>query len=172
MFFNDQRIFGWIKIVDSSQLTADSFVKNLGPEPWDISDEQFYELIHKRRTAIKLVIMDQSVISGVGNIYSNDGLWEARIHPGRTGVKLGKEEIKEIRKGLIKVLQEGIKFGGATTSDAKYINLDGLGGHYQERFRTYDREGEKCLRQDGGVIKKITLGGRGTYICPVCQKPN
>ena len=81
-----------------------------------------------------------------------------------------KQETKKIREGVIKVLREGIKYGGATAADAKYINLDGLGGHYQDHFRVYDREGDKCLRNDGGVIQKIVLGGRGTYFCPECQK--
>ncbi len=169
MYFNDQRIFGWVRVVSSLQLAEDSFVKNLGPEPWNITDDQFYELIRKRKKAIKLVIMDQTVISGIGNIYANDGLWEARIHPGRNAQSLASQEAKLLRASLIKVLREGIRYGGATTSDAKYINLDGLGGHYQEHFRTYDREGKKCLRSDGGVIKKITLGSRGTYFCPKCQ---
>lgn len=170
MYFNDQRIFGWVKILDSKSLRELKFLKNLGPEPWDINDEEFYQLLNKRKAAIKLVIMDQSVISGVGNIYANDGLWEARIHPAKPAQKLGKEETKKLRKGLIKVLREGIKYGGATAADAKYMDLHGLGGHYQDHFRTYDREGEKCLRKDGGTIKKTVLGGRGTYFCPKCQK--
>lgn len=169
MYFNDQRIFGWVKILDERGFNDLKFLKELGPEPWDITDRQFYEMLKKRRKAVKLAIMDQSVISGVGNIYANDGLWESRIHPQTPGERLRYEDIRILRKSLIKVLQEGIKYGGATASDAKYINLDGLGGHYQEHFRVYDREGQKCLRKDGGVIKKIVLGGRGTYFCPKCQ---
>lgn len=170
LYFNDQRIFGWIKIVNSSQLAADSFIKNLGKEPWDLSDGEFHELLTKRKKAVKLVLMDQEILSGVGNIYANDALWEARLHPQLQAKRLGEKETKRLRAGLIKVLKEGIKFGGATAADAKYIDLDGLGGHYQEHFRVYDRTGEKCLRNDRGVIKKTVLGGRGTYFCPVCQK--
>ena len=81
MYFNDQRIFGWIKILDSKLLQELKFLKELGKEPWDLSDEKFHELITRRKKAVKLVIMDQSIISGVGNIYANDGLWEAKIHP-------------------------------------------------------------------------------------------
>ena len=170
MNFNDQRIFGWVKIVSSSQLAEDSYIKNLGPEPWDITDGQFYEKVHKRKKPIKILLMDQNVISGVGNIYANDGLGEARISPETSAAALTLEQTSVLRKGLIKVLKEGIKYGGATASDAKYIDLQGLGGHYQEHFRTYDRTGEKCLRSDGGIIKKTVLGGRGTYFCPKCQK--
>ena len=70
----------------------------------------------------------------------------------------------------MKVLEEGIKYGGATAADAKYIDLHGLGGHYQEHFRVYDREGEECLRNDGGIVHRFSLGGRGTYVCPKCQE--
>jgi len=170
MYFNDQRIFGWVKIVGSSQLAEDSYIKNLGPAPWDITDGQFYEKVHKRKKPIKILLMDQNVISGVGNIYANDGLWEAKIDPKTPATQITLSQAKALRKGLIKVLREGIKYGGATASDAKYVDLQGLGGHYQDHFRTYDRTGERCLRKDGGVIKKVVLGGRGTYFCPVCQK--
>lgn len=170
MYFNDQRIFGWIRILDSKSLKELRFLKVLGKEPWDLTDEEFYELMVRRKKAVKLVLMDQGVLSGVGNIYANDGLWEARIHPKTEARILSYKDTKILRASVIKVLREGIKYGGATAADAKYINLDRLGGHYQEHFRVYDREGEKCLRNDGGVIKKIVLGGRGTYFCPVCQK--
>lgn len=170
LFFNDQRIFGWVKILTTKELHGLEFIQKLGPELWDISDKQFHERIARRKKPIKVLIMDQNIISGVGNIYANDGLWEAKIHPTTIAQSLAFANAKLLRNGLIKVLKEGIKYGGATASDAKYINFDGLGGHYQEHFRTYDREGEKCLRKDGGVIKKIVLGGRGTYFCPACQR--
>jgi formamidopyrimidine-DNA glycosylase len=169
MYFNDQRIFGWIKILDDKSLRSLKFLKNLGKEPWDIEDEEFFLKIHNKNRAIKLVIMDQEIISGVGNIYANDGLWEAKIDPRKKAKDLKQEDSKTLRQSLIKVLREGIKYGGATASDAKYVDLRGLGGHYQEHFRTYDREGDMCLRKDGGIIKKIKLGGRGTYYCSVCQ---
>lgn len=169
LFFNDQRIFGWVRIFEEGALEKLPFIKNLGPEPWDIDDEHFVKLLAKRKKAIKLVLMDQEIISGVGNIYANDALWEAKIHPRREAKSLRQEDCKTLRKAIIKVLKEGIKYGGATASDAKYIDLDGLGGHYQDHFRVYDREGKKCLRGDGGIIAKTTLGGRGTYFCPVCQ---
>lgn len=169
MYFNDQRIFGWVKILDSKSLKALKFLNTLGKEPWDMTDEEFHKLITKRKKAVKLVIMEQAILSGVGNIYANDGLWEARIHPKQTANTLPRAKSLELKSGLIKVLKEGIKYGGATAADAKYIDLDGLGGHYQDHFRVYDREGEKCLRKDGGVIIKESLGGRGTYYCPKCQ---
>lgn len=170
MYFNDQRMFGWVKILEGSELADLPFVKKLGPEPWDIGDAKFYNLIKKRKKPIKLVMMDQAVVSGVGNIYANDGLWEAKIDPRRNASELISTEIAAIREGIIKVLQAGIKYGGATATDAKYLDLGGMGGKYQEHFRTYAREGEECRRGDGGIINKVILGGRGTYFCPVCQR--
>lgn len=170
MYFNDQRIFGWIKILSTKELANLAFMQKLGKEPWDISFTEFYELISKKKKAIKVLIMEQEALSGVGNIYANDALWEARIHPARKAQEVTKEESKKLRAGLIKVLKEGIKYGGATAADAKYIDLEGLGGTYQDHFRVYDRAKQPCLRDDGGVIEKTVLGGRGTYYCPVCQR--
>ena len=169
MYFNDQRLFGWVKIVTQRQLLEMPFVKKLGPEIWDISAQKFYELLHKKKKAIKVAIMEQDLLSGVGNIYANDGLWEAKIHPKTLAYDLTPTQVRALQKGIITVLKDGITYGGATAADGKYMDLQGLGGHYQDHFRTYHRTNEKCLRNDGGVIKKITLGGRGTYFCPVCQ---
>jgi formamidopyrimidine-DNA glycosylase len=170
LYFNDQRLFGWIKILDDNDIQSLNFLKNLGPEPWDINDQDFYNIISKKKKSIKLTIMDQEILAGVGNIYANDSLWEAGIDPKREGKVIRQEESKKLRDAIIKVLREGIKYGGASAPDNKYVNLQGLGGKYQEHFRVYEREGEKCLRNDGGIIKKIQLGGRGTYFCPICQK--
>jgi formamidopyrimidine-DNA glycosylase len=168
MYFNDQRLFGWVKIMPTKDLEKESFIEKLGPEPFDITSEEFTKLVSRYKKPIKLVIMDQEVISGVGNIYANDACWEARIDPRRLANSLTAKQYQELYKGLLLVLNEGIKFGGATAADAKYINLHGLGGHYQEHFRTYDREGEECKRGDG-IIHKFSLGGRGTYVCTKCQ---
>lgn len=170
MYFNDQRIFGWVKIVSSQQLAEDRFIKRLGPEPWNISDKQFFKILNSRKKPIKVLTMDQDVLSGVGNIYANDALWEARIHPSRKAQSLTSKEASFLRHGLEKVLKEGIKYGGATMADAKYVNLEGLGGTYQNHFRVYSREGQYCLRKNCGVIKKTVIGGRGTFFCEVCQK--
>jgi formamidopyrimidine-DNA glycosylase len=170
LYFNDQRIFGWVRIMDENEMAELPFIQKLGQEPWDISDGEFYSLIHKRNRPVKLVMLDQEIISGIGNIYANDGLWEAKIKPQRKAASLTKIESIALRKSLIKVLKEGIKYGGSTGQDGKYVHLDGGSGKYQEHFRVYDKKGKKCLRQDRGVIEKITLGGRGTYFCPVCQK--
>ncbi len=169
LFFNDQRKFGWIKIGSKEEITNLSILKKMGPEPFDISEAQFIERVIKSKRPIKLVIMDQEVISGVGNIYANDALWEARTDPRRPANTLTAKQYHDLYEGILKVLNEGIKFGGATAADAKYMDLHGLGGHYQDHFRTYDRTGLPCLRDQTPLIK-IVLGGRGTYFCHRCQK--
>ncbi len=170
MYFNDQRIFGWVKIMRDEEVEKLPFIEKLGPEPWNMTDEAFYSRFKHRKRAVKLVLMDQELLSGIGNIYANDGLWEAKIHPATSAQTISQKQAAVLKEAIIKVLEEGIKYGGASAADAKYVNLDGLGGTYQKHFRVYDREGNKCLRRDGGIIKKYTLGGRGTYYCPVCQK--
>ena len=170
MYYNDQRMFGWVKIGTREEIEKDKFLLALGPEPFDIGEEEFTKLVGRPKRPIKLVLMDQEVISGVGNIYANDALWEAGIDPRSRSDQLTSEQSALLLEKIKLVLSEGIKYGGATAADAKYIDLRGLGGHYQEHFRVYDQEGEECHRNDGGIIHKFVLGGRGTYFCPVCQK--
>ena len=162
LYFNDQRMFGWVML-------NPKFVDKLGPEPFSLNTPKFLKLLKGLKKPIKIAIMDQEIISGVGNIYANDALWEAKINPRRPANTLTAKQYHDLYAGVVRVLREGIKYGGATAADAKYVNLHGLGGHYQDHFRVYDREGEKCKRCKR-VIKKFVLGGRGTYYCPKCQK--
>jgi len=167
LFFNDLRKFGWIKLVKSEELA-----KALIKMPPDIIDsvftlEFFSKVLASSRRAVKLVLMDQAKIGGVGNIYANDALNLAKVDPGRAANSLQSFELKKLYLGTRKVINLGIKYGGATYSD--YRDTRGQGGRYQEHFLVYDREGEKC-HNCGGTIKKIHLGGRGTYFCPKCQK--
>lgn len=168
LYFNDQRLFGWVKAGKREEIETEKFLQGLGPEPFAISAAEFGRRVARSKRPIKLVLMDQQVISGVGNIYANDALWEAGVNPRVPSSQLTSDQLKEIYKGVIKVLKEGIKYGGATASDAKYINLHGLGGQYQDHFRVYDRQGQPCHRCQT-KIKKAVLGGRGTYWCPRCQ---
>ncbi len=161
LYFNDMRKFGWVKI-------NPEFTVSLGPDALKITTSKFLKLLKNIKRPIKMAIMDQGIISGVGNIYANDALWEARINPQIPSHKLQEKQLELLLEKLKLVLREGIKYGGATAADAKYIDSHGLGGHYQEHFRVYDREGQKCKRCKS-VIEKFVLGGRGTYYCPVCQ---
>lgn len=169
IYFNDQRIFGWIKILTNEELLKTPYLKTLGKEIWDLSDEEFYYLIRRRKRRIKEVIMQPDVVSGIGNIYANEGLWEASLNPTKEAKTLTLKEAVKLRAALIKVLQEGIKYGGATSPDSKYLNLFGLGGTYQDHFRVYSREGKPCLRCQT-KIDRIVINARGSYYCPKCQK--
>lgn len=168
LYFNDMRVFGWIKLVKEKEWKR--LEKRM---PMDVVDKEFTEeylkgVLRNSKRAIKLVIMDQKKMGGVGNIYANDGLFLAGIKPDREARSLEDKEISKLYKSLIKVVKEGIKMGGATASDEKFVSVYGLGGKYQEKFRVYDKQGEKCVKC-GKKIKKIKLGGRGTYFCPKCQ---
>jgi len=170
LYFNDQRLFGWVKLVKWEDVESEKFILRLGKEPWEMSKEEFRNILNSTKS-IKVRLMDQDKIAGIGNIYANDALWEARIDPRRSAKLLNEKEAKCLLERVVKVLDEGIKYGGATAMDGKFVNLDGLGGTYQDHFRVYQREGEECLRENcGGVVEKTMIGGRGTFYCPVCQK--
>jgi len=171
LFYNDLRQFGWIKVVESSKLKVKSEVAKLGVEPFDkeFTVDYLTQVFSKTSRPIKLILMDQEKIAGVGNIYANDALFEAGILPAKPAKKLNNLEIEKLRKAVIKVLEDGLKFGGSSAADEAYIKPSGEKGEYQEHFRVYQRDGEKC-RKCGGVIKRVNLGGRGTFWCPACQK--
>ncbi len=168
LYYNDVRQFGWIKIVKSDKIQEISFFKDLGPEPFkDLTFEKFKDIVEKSNLYIKVLIMDQKKIGGIGNIYANDGLFDAAIDPRRKAKSLKPEEIKKLYDSILKVLKIGLKNGGA--SELNFVNALGQEGKYQHHFLAYARDGEKCVRC-GSIIKKIKLGGRGTYFCPECQK--
>ena len=170
LYFNDQRRFGWVKLWPCSQLQQLPFLQKLGPEPFDISLSEWKKFLSASRQPVKIKIMDQHKVAGIGNIYANDGLWLAQIDPHRPANSLSATEAERLLKAVREVLRQGIKYGGATAADGKYLDLRGLGGKYQEHFKVYQRDGQPCLRQDQGIIAKDMLGNRGTYWCPVCQK--
>ncbi len=171
LFFNDMRVFGWIKVVDKVGLERE--FKDLGP---DVNGSGFTikhlkKILESSGRAIKLILLDQKKLAGVGNIYANDGLYCAGVDPRRSGKEVVKDEVvvKRLFKCLRKVIDKGIKHGGATASDDSFKNAAGLGGKYQKHFLVYEKEGKKCKRC-GEKIKKVKLGGRGTYFCLGCQK--
>ena len=168
LHYNDIRQFGWIKILKTEDLKTIPFFKDLGPEPFGgLTFEIFKNIISKNNTAIKPLIMDQKKIGGIGNIYANDALFDSQIDPRKKAKSLKEKEIKSLYNSILKVLKNGLENGGA--SELNYVNALGQEGKYQHHFLAYARDGEKCLRC-GTIMKKITLGGRGTYFCPNCQK--
>lgn len=168
LYYNDFRQFGWIKIVKSDKLQEESFFGGLGAEFLkDLTLEKFKTILSKSKLAIKVLIMDQKKMSGVGNIYANDSLNLAKIDPRKQAQKLSNEEIKKLFRAIETVLKRGLKYGGA--SELSYVNALGGEGKYQEHFIVYGRDGKPC-KNCGTTLKKIKLGGRGTYFCPNCQK--
>ncbi len=169
LFFNDLRVFGWLKVIENREELEKELKGFQGLEPLTATFTlaNFTQQLQSSGKPIKLVLMDQTKIAGVGNIYANEALWEASINPQKPAKKLSAAEIKNLKKGLEKVLRLGIKYGGA--SENTYRQLSGLGGKYQEHFLVYQRENEPCWRCQT-PIKKIQLAGRGTYFCPQCQK--
>ncbi|OGG25762.1 DNA-formamidopyrimidine glycosylase [Candidatus Gottesmanbacteria bacterium RIFCSPLOWO2_01_FULL_39_12b] len=167
LYFNDLRIFGWMKVIQSNQLI--NLVQNLGPEPLkDLTYEKFEKILDNSRKPVKLVLMDQEKIAGVGNIYANDALFLAGISPKTEARKISKEKAKLLYDKLLKVLKDGIKWGGA--SENNFRDAFGQMGRKQEHFYVYGKKSEKCLNNCGEKIRRITLGGRGTFFCPLCQK--
>jgi formamidopyrimidine-DNA glycosylase len=168
LFFNDQRIFGWMRVVNDDQVTQAFSL--LAPDIIDdaITPQYLFEKSAKKRIPIKQFIMDNQVVSGVGNIYACDALNLAKIAPTRPANTLSMEKIQRLTKAMKEVVFLGIEKGGAT-SDGKYVNVSGMAGKYQDFMRVYDKKGEPCPNC-GAMIEKMKIGGRGTYFCPNCQK--
>lgn len=159
--FADLRKFGWIRVIGE--------MGEMGPEPFskEFTVDYLGQVLAKSSRPVKLVLMDQKKIAGVGNIYANEALFLAKTRPNKPAKKLSSLEIKKLRGAIIKVLKAGIKYRGA--SDQYYLDALGHKGSYQDHFLVYNREGKKCF-DCGGKIKKIKLGGRGTFFCPKCQR--
>lgn len=173
LYYNDIRQFGWIKVLKTVEVKSLPFFKELGPEPIPSSGQkpltlgQFEVILSKSSLAIKPLIMDQKKIGGIGNIYANDGLFVAGIDPRRRAKSLSKAEVGKLFKSILEVLNKGLKYGGA--SEMTYVNALGEDGEYQNHFLTYGRKDLPCLTCKT-MIKRIVVGGRGTFYCPNCQK--
>ena len=141
----------------------------LGPEPFGkLTPDYFRNILSKSSRVIKVLIMDQTKIGGLGNIYANDALWLSKINPSRSGNKLSESEVKDLYNAIGEVLKSGLKFGGS--SENTYVTPDGKEGSYQKHSLVYGHDGEICKHCKLKKIKKYFLGGRGTYYCPECQK--
>ncbi|MCW1949269.1 MAG: bifunctional DNA-formamidopyrimidine glycosylase/DNA-(apurinic or apyrimidinic site) lyase [Candidatus Shapirobacteria bacterium] len=169
LFFNDQRKFGWVKLFNQKELAE--FQKDVGVDALssDFTDDYFYHQLQKTTRAIKLVLLDQSRFAGIGNIYDNDALFLSHINPQTPSNKITKNQAKILRQNLVDLMNESLFHGGSTAKDNKYIHPDGSVGQHQYYFRVYQRDGQPCLVCQT-PIKRIKIGGRGTFFCPVCQK--
>ncbi len=166
LFFNDQRKFGWVRLVPTAEIPMIDFFQKVGPEPlgndftWEIMRER---LQRRKNTNIKAALLDQSVIAGVGNIYADESLWGAKIHPKRLVKTVTDQEIKALYKALRDVLELSISKGGST--DQHYVDAEGKRGKYLTFANVFRREGQPCPRC-GTIIEKLRVAGRGTHICP------
>lgn len=163
--FNDSRLLGELKLVDDWRPL--DFIKELGPEPYDLSLDNFKMMISHKTTKIKPLLMEQKFISGIGNLYAAEILFRAKIHPERPASSLSCEEQETLFKEIITVLNEAIEYKGSSVD--QYVQLSGSAGAYITHLKVYDREGKACFTCNT-PIERISLAGRGTYFCPYCQK--
>lgn len=170
LFFNDQRKFGWMKLYPTLEVPNIDFMKRVGPEPLDdaFTAKEFVQRLRRRGgTSVKAALLDQSVIAGVGNIYADESLWGACIHPAERVRDITDKRLRTLHSELITILQLAIEKGGST--DKNYVNAEGKKGSYIDFARVFRREGLTCPRHPDVIIEKSRVAGRGTHTCPVCQ---
>lgn len=170
LYFNDQRKFGWMRLVPTISVPDIDFMKRVGPEPLEIdfTAVQFIPRIRRRNnTTIKAAILDQSVLAGVGNIYADESLWGAKIHPSKRVRDVSDDQLAELLVQIKAVMTLSIEKGGST--DRNYVDAEGQRGSYLQFANVFRREGQPCNRC-GTTIEKIRVAGRGTHVCPNCQK--
>jgi formamidopyrimidine-DNA glycosylase len=163
--FCDPRRFG--RMLVATPADGQKILGPLGADPLEVSEADFRRLITSRRARIKALLLDQTVFRGMGNIYTDESLWRAKIHPARLGANLKPPEIRKLHRAMRAILEEAIKLGGSSISD--YVGADGEPGEFQIRHRAYDREGKKCFRCRAR-IRRMIVAGRSSYFCPKCQR--
>ena len=169
LYFNDQRKFGWVRLMPTLEVPNIDFMKKVGPEPLegDFTAREFATRFTRRaKTSIKAALLDQTVVAGVGNIYADESLWGAKIHPQRLVGTITPTEFEKLYTELRAVMNLAIEKGGST--DKNYVNAEGKRGSYMDFARVFRREGQECPRC-GTIIIKFKAAGRGTHICPYCQ---
>jgi formamidopyrimidine-DNA glycosylase len=170
LFFNDQRKFGWMRLIPTAEVVNLDFFKKVGPEPlaanftWQTMRDR---LTRRKNTNIKAALLDQTVIAGVGNIYADESLWGAKIHPSTLVRDLKDKQFKLLHEKLVAVLKLSIEKGGST--DKNYVDAVGKRGSYLTFANVFRRDGQPCPRC-GTIIIKTRVAGRGTHLCPHCQK--
>ena len=163
---NDPRRFGSVDLVPTGELDEWPAMAALGPEPLDLDAKELKRRLAGRTAAIKLLLLDQGIAAGLGNIYVCEALYRARIHPKRAGGSLSLERLERLVVAIREVIAEAIEAGGSTLRD--FASPDGELGYFSKAFAVYDREGEPC--GCGGTVKRFVQGGRSTFYCPRCQR--
>lgn len=170
LFFNDQRKFGWMRLLPTMEVPEIDFLKTVGPEPLedDFTVKDFVERLKARKNAvIKAVLLDQTVLAGVGNIYADESLFAAKIHPSTLVNRVPRTKLVSLYNNLRSIMHSAIEAGGST--DRNYVNAEGEKGSYLSFAQVFRRQGQPCPRC-GTTIEKIRVAGRGTHVCPVCQR--
>jgi formamidopyrimidine-DNA glycosylase len=162
--YTDVRRFGRIGLLHGSK---ENGLGSLGLDPLEASEAEFVALVKDRRARIKGLLLDQHVLRGIGNIYADEGLWRARIHPRRLGANLTLVELRCLYRAVRAVLNDAIKLRGSSIAD--YVDSNGNLGGFQRRHRVYQREGQKCFRCRA-VIRRTVVAGRSSHFCPRCQR--
>ena len=173
LWFVDPRTFGEVVVFDPDHVATElPEVANLGVDP--LVDEptatDLRELIGRRNMRMKPLLVDQHVIAGIGNIYADEILHAARIHPETAGSALQRRDFDLLHEAMMSILTAAVGAGGSTLKDATYVDLMGSGGSYQDDHRVYARAGERCITCGRGIIRRLPFGGRSTHFCPVCQR--
>jgi formamidopyrimidine-DNA glycosylase len=163
---NDPRRFGSVDLVRTDELANWPAFRALGPEPLDITAQDLKGRLSGRTASIKLLLLDQGIVAGLGNIYVCEALFRAGIHPARAGGSISLKRLKRLVSAIHDVLDEAIAAGGSTLRD--FASPNGELGYFSKSFAVYDREGKPCAC--GGRVKRIVQGGRSTFYCPSCQR--
>lgn len=168
LFFNDQRKFGWIRLVQNEHIYDDSLLQKMGPEPFgdEFTFDEFVAKLKRRSAPIKPVLLDQTVVAGLGNIYVDEALFLTKIHPRTPANQIDKARLEELFAAIPRVMQDSLDRGG--TSFTHFVDANGFYGDYLKHAWVFKREGQPCRRCEA-PIEKFQLGGRGTHVCPECQ---
>jgi formamidopyrimidine-DNA glycosylase len=170
LYFNDQRKFGWMRLLPAIEIPEIDFFKKVGPEPLDddFTVDKFIERLMRRKNSnIKAVLLDQTIVAGIGNIYADESLWSAKIHPLTLVAEVPKAKLVLLYNAIREVLALSIAKGGST--DKNYVDAQGQKGSYLAFANVFRKQGQPCPRC-GAPIEKIRVAGRGTHVCPHCQK--
>jgi formamidopyrimidine-DNA glycosylase len=162
--YTDARRFGRIAYLAEGALEQE--LQPFGADPLEVTEEEFVQRIRSRRARIKALLLDQSVLRGVGNIYADESLWRAKIHPARLGAEISRRQSAALRQVLQEILRKAIVMRGSSISD--FLDAAGEPGEYQRHHRAYGREGKACYRC-GSFIRRAMVAGRSSFFCPQCQ---
>jgi len=165
--YNDVRRFGYLDLVESSKLDKIDYLAQLGPDPLLLSENEFIRIIRSKRRIMKSLLLDQGIISGLGNIYTDEALFRAGTHPRRISSGVSRKRIRRLHHAIVEVLRNAIEARGSSIGD--YVDGSGMPGFYRDFHKVYGRQGQACFRC-GRLIKREIIGSRSAHFCPRCQR--